>query len=210
MTNLKKQTLSDLVYEKIRNDILSGVIKQGEKLTELKIAEQMGVSQTPIRESFKKLSSVGLIKLIPWKGAVVLGYSQKQRRDTYECRSVLEQLAVESAISNMKQEDLDRLKDLSGQYEMNLSSADMSKISTEIHDLILEMADNEKLTFLLEQLKDIINHDRNISSTDEKRQVEIMQEHNEIIKNMEMKDVENAKKSLHRHIMNGFEYIYKD
>ena len=210
LVNIKKQTLSEQIFEKIKDDILSGKVKKGEKLTEKKLAEEMGVSQTPVRESFNKLSSLGLIKIIPWKGAIVLEYSHKHRRDTYECRSVLEQLAIELAVLNIQDEELKQLKYLSNQYKNTNDSDEIFNISTEIHELILKVANNNKLSFLLEHLKDVIYYDRNISSIDDQRKAEIIKEHKEIIKNIELHDITEAKKSMHRHIMNGLNYMYNE
>ena len=85
-----KGSLSDQVFHKIEDAILNGQYSPGESLTELKLSAELGVSRTPVREALRQLELGGLVKMIPNKGAVVIGISQKDIEDIYTIRMAIE------------------------------------------------------------------------------------------------------------------------
>ena len=85
-----KFSLRGRVFHKLREDILSGKYQEHEELKEVAIGEEMGVSRTPVREAFRQLELEGLIQIIPNKGAYVTGITQKDVKDIYMIRSLLE------------------------------------------------------------------------------------------------------------------------
>lgn len=82
--------LREVVFEHLRNSILNGELDPGERLMELQLAEQLGVSRTPIREAIRKLELEGLVEMIPRKGAYVADLSIKDILDVLEVRMYLE------------------------------------------------------------------------------------------------------------------------
>src|SRR5699024_6087221 len=93
--NSRKVSLSEFVYEEIKLAIINKKIPPQYRLTETEVAKQMNVSTTPVREAFRLLSVVGLVKIVPWKGVIVQSYSEKEIQETYQCRIALEVLAVQ-------------------------------------------------------------------------------------------------------------------
>ena len=89
-----KFSLRGRVYSKLRDDILSGKYSEHEELRELAIGEELGVSRTPVREAFRQLELEGLIQIIPNKGAYVTGITEKDVKDIYMIRSLLEGLCA--------------------------------------------------------------------------------------------------------------------
>ena len=89
--------LRDVVFNTLREAILKGELKPGERLMELQLAAKLGVSRTPIREAIRKLELEGLVLMIPRKGAEVAKISEKSLRDVLEVRRSLEELAIELA-----------------------------------------------------------------------------------------------------------------
>jgi len=92
--------LRQIVYEKIKEAIIEGIIPPGERLSEVDLAEQLMVSRTPVREAIRQLAQTGLITLVPRKGAYVTLPTIKDVRDLYELRITLEVLSLEHVCAN--------------------------------------------------------------------------------------------------------------
>ena len=102
--------LRDVVFETLRDAIIRQVLKPGERLMEIQLADEMGVSRTPVREAIRKLELEGLVVMVPRKGAYVAGVSMKDIHEVYEVRSALEMLAVTLAAERITDEELDALE----------------------------------------------------------------------------------------------------
>ena len=98
--------LRDVVFNTLRQAILKGELEPGERLMEMQLAEQLGVSRTPIREAMRKLELEGLVLMIPRKGAVVAEITEKSLRDVLEVRKALEELAVRLACEKIQDEEI--------------------------------------------------------------------------------------------------------
>jgi DNA-binding GntR family transcriptional regulator len=103
--------LVDRLATTLRGQILSGAIPLGSRLRQEAIAEEFGVSRTPVREALRKLQATGLVQLLPNRGAVVRGPSARDIREAYVVRAELEGLAAELAASSINDRDLRRLRD---------------------------------------------------------------------------------------------------
>lgn len=102
--------LRDVVFQTLRQSILHGELKPGERLMEIHLAERLGVSRTPIREAIRKLELEGLVEMIPRRGAVVASITEKDLKDVLEVRRTLEILAGEVACERITPELLEELK----------------------------------------------------------------------------------------------------
>ena len=100
---VRRQPLNQKIYEELKQSILSGMIPPGEKLNESQVAQQMGTSTTPVREAFRLLAAEGFLKIEPWKGAVVQEYSTDEIMEVFQCREVLEALALDLTITKLEQ-----------------------------------------------------------------------------------------------------------
>ena len=87
--------LREVVFRTLRQSILKGELKPGERLMEVNLAKKLGVSRTPVREAIRKLELEGLVIMLPRRGAEVAGITEKSLRDVLEVRKVLEELAIE-------------------------------------------------------------------------------------------------------------------
>ena len=107
-----KYSLRGRVFHKLREDILSGKYEENEELKEVAIGEELGVSRTPVREAFRQLELEGLIQIIPNKGAYVTGITEKDVKDIYMIRSLLEGLCAmqtKIALGGVSEEELKRI-----------------------------------------------------------------------------------------------------
>ena len=112
--------LRDVVFKTLRQAILRGELKPGERLMEIKLANKLGVSRTPIREAIRKLELEGLVLMIPRRGAEVAEITEKSLNDVLEVRKALEELAVQLACERMDEEGLEALKKAAKEIEESL------------------------------------------------------------------------------------------
>ena len=110
--------LRDVVFNTLRQAILRGELKPGERLMEIQLANKLGVSRTPIREAIRKLELEGLVLMIPRKGAEVAEITEKSLKDVLEVRRALEELAVEIACEKMTAQQIEELKAAAKEFEV--------------------------------------------------------------------------------------------
>lgn len=204
---VNRKPLNMVVYENLKAAIVSGEIEPGTRLTETAVSRQMDVSSTPVREAFRRLASEGLVKIIPWRGAVVQGFTPEQLVEVYQCREALEVLAVQLATEHIDEQGIAKLKELLKRSLETTDSTEYMENNTLIHEIIFEYAKNKTLSNLIGQINDVIMHNRNVSSYSDKRKKEIHEEHKAIIEALENRDKEAASIAMSRHIQNGYNYI---
>ena len=204
-----KSPLSEKVYQKLINKIVTGEIAPESRLREEHIANEYNVSATPVREAFKRLASDGFIEIIPYHGAIVRGIDEKGIEDVYHCRLALENLALEEAIPRLTQNDIKEFETLVKKTESLSDMFGVADTNKKFHELIYEAANNKSLTRLIESLNMVLLRDMKFSASDESRKREIINEHKVIITALKYKNIEEAKKAMRRHILNGKEYIEK-
>ena len=152
--NKQYTTLADRVFDRLERDIISGVYKKGEILTELRLVEELGVSRTPIREALRRLGQERLIREGP-KGSVVLGITKRDLEDILLMRVRIEGLVAYFAAQNRTQEQLDEMLHTLELQEYYVSRGDtphVVEMDVRFHDLIYAMADHQMLTDALEPM----------------------------------------------------------
>ena len=136
--------LRDVVFNTLRQAILRGELKPGERLMEIQLANKLGVSRTPIREAIRKLELEGLVLMIPRKGAEVAEITEKNMRDVLEVRKALEELAVQLACEKITDEEIEEMKKAAEEFKMILKSKDITEIAeadVRFHDIIYMATD---------------------------------------------------------------------
>ena len=134
--------LRDVVFNTLRQAILRGELKPGERLMEIQLANKLGVSRTPIREAIRKLELEGLVLMIPRKGAEVAEITEKNLRDVLEVRKALEELAVQLACDKITEEEIAELKKCAAEFEESLDHNDITQIAeadVRFHDVIINV-----------------------------------------------------------------------
>src|SRR5699024_1829235 len=112
INNIKRpQPLNVIIYERIKTAIINKEIEAGTHITEKVISEKMNVSTTPVRESFRRLETGGLVIIEPWRGAVVRSLDEQQIFEVYQCREALEVLTIQLAIDNIDNEGINKLEE---------------------------------------------------------------------------------------------------
>lgn len=197
--------LRDVVYQTLREAILKEDLKPGERLMEVELANQLGVSRTPVREALRMLQLDGLVIMEPRKGAHVASITSKEMQDVLEVRTSLEVLAAQLACERMKEEELAELRFALEKFENALAGKDpvvIAEADMDFHDVIVKSTNNEKLLqilnnlrqqmyrYRLEYLKDFSNHAR------------LLEEHRMLVDAIERRDKEEAGEISAEHIYN--------
>jgi len=187
----------------MENMILTGVFQPRERLVELKLSEDLGVSRFWIRDAFKILETKGLIRIVPYKGAIVCDIDEQEIEDIFEVRTELDALATRKAAENIKKSDINLLKRMAKQFEDSVRRGDFGEMisaNENFHDYIYELSKNPTLVKMIEQLKarcHILRYHA-WSSTDTIQRIQ--KEHRLFIKGLENKDFELLDDLARRHI----------
>ena len=195
--------LRDVVFENLRTAILEGNLKAGQRLMEVQLAEQLGVSRTPIREAIRKLELEGLVVMLPRKGAYVANMSFKDLIDVLEIRSSLEGLAASLAAERLREEDIADLERVAKEFETSVREADIDNVlkkDVEFHEKIFLMANNKKLYQLITSLWEQVHRFRVTYVSNYDASLSLVDEHNRILEAIKSGDCELAKKYATEHI----------
>jgi DNA-binding GntR family transcriptional regulator len=198
--------LRELVFESLREAIIAGKLGPGERLMEIQMAEEMGVSRTPVREAIRKLELEGLVVMIPRKGAYVAGLSLKDIADVFEIRGALEGLAAELAAERITEEELEELERYLIKISEEIESGDLDKVvatDTDFHSLIYKASRNHRLSQIINNLREQIQRFRTTSLSYPGRMKIALEEHRKIVEAISMRDGELARKIAQEHIENA-------
>ncbi len=198
--------LRDIVFETMRDAILTGKLSPGERLMEMQIAEEMGVSRTPVREAIRKLELEGLVVMVPRKGAYVAGISIKDVVDVFEVRAALEGLAASLAAERITDEEIDQLeRSIVSISEVSDGKNIGSVVEKDIgfHDIIYRASRNEKLIQIITNLKEQLQRFRATSLATPGRSKQAVDEHRQIVEAIAERNAELAEKLARQHIENA-------
>lgn len=198
-------SLSGRVFHKIREDILAGKYLQNEELREKTIADELGVSRTPVREALRQLELEGLVTIIPNKGASVVGISRKDIQDIYEIRSQLEGLCAKWATVNMTEELLNELEEniyLSEFHVQKEHFEQVLELDNKFHEVLYNASNSKMLNHVLSDFHHYVERVRKITLSKPERAEKSIEEHKKIVEAMRNQDAERAEKLATEHIMN--------
>jgi len=198
--------LRELVLEAIREAIINGSLKPRERLMEIQMAEELGVSRTPIREALRKLELEGFIVMVPRKGAYVADISTKDIADVFEIRASLEGLAAALAAERATEEELEFMERCLVIKAEAIANADFDKlvdIDTKFHEAIYKASRNERLVSIVNNLREQIQRLRTTSLSVPGRMYQSLKEHRAIVEAIQSRDVSLARQVSQDHIENA-------
>lgn len=202
--------LRDVVFNTLRQAILRGELKPGERLMEIQLANKLGVSRTPIREAIRKLELEGLVITIPRKGAEVAQITEKSLRDVLEVRRVLEELAVSLACDRMSEEELESLRWAAREFKKTLAYSDVTQVAeadVKFHDIIYHATGNERLVQLLFNLREQMYRYRVEYLKRKESHPRLLAEHEQIVEMLARRDKAEATKVVCAHIDNQVQAV---
>jgi len=197
------QSLRESVFETLRNAIVDGRLAPGERLTEIQLAEELGVSRTPVREAIRKLELEGLAGMLPRRGAFVTPMSLQDLVDFMEIRRVLEGLAAELAVRNATDADIQKMKRTNNYFEEAAIANDEAGIidhDIAFHEALYNASGNKKLINQINSIREQTKRIRMeyVHNVDDK--CPLIGEHRRIIEGIVQKDAPKAFRAASDHI----------
>lgn len=197
------QPLREAVCETLREAIRKGILEPGERLMEVQLAEELGISRTPVREAIRKLEQEGYVIMMPRRGTYVSDISTNDVKEIFEIRSALESLAAGLAARRIEPEELETLQNLLVEIEGYIAKKDIEKIvETDIkfHGLLYKVSRNERLVNIISNLKEQLARFRTLSMSYPGRLQETLEEHSEMVEAIANGDVSSARDAAEHHM----------
>lgn len=205
-----KYSLRGRVFHEIREGILSGKYKKDEELKENTLGQELGVSRTPVREALRQLELEGLVKIIPNKGAYVVGLTERDIKDIYAARSLLEGLCAHWAtqyITPEQKKELSENVELSEFYAMKGNYVQVCELDTRFHEILYQASGSRIMEHMLLNFHHYVERVRRMSLATEGRAQKSNEEHRMILQAIEDKKPELAEELAHQHMMNTIRNI---
>ena len=203
-------SLRGKVFNKLREDILSGIYRESEELKENTIATELGVSRTPVREALRQLELEGLVTMVPNKGAYVTGITSKDMHDIYMIRSYLEGLCARWACEHITQPQIEALEEvlyLSEFHAKKNHNEQMVELDNKFHDLIYDASGSKILRHVLSDFHHYVERIRKITLAMPSRASQASQEHASILDAIKKRDGDLAEQLAYEHIKSSIKNI---
>lgn len=211
----KNSTLSTVVFQRMKDDIVSGVLAQGTKIVEQNLAQSFNISRGPLREALQQLADINLITRTPRSGSQVVTLSYELMREVYQMREMLEGFATRLAAEHMQQQDIDTLYRLLESHQ-NLIAANDGKSyiqqegDMDFHYYIFSKCNNSLLIkYLEDKLYQMIRMCRQRTSNMTSRVGHALNEHYLIVDAINNRDGEFAEILMRRHISGAWQTLEK-
>ncbi|MBN1623619.1 MAG: GntR family transcriptional regulator [Clostridia bacterium] len=199
-------SLREKVFAQLEEDIISGKYKEGQKLTENMLSEQLKVSRTPVREAIRQLELEGLVEAIPNKAIIVTGITSQDIEDIYEIRISIEGLAARRAAKNATDEILEKLRELVDLQEFYTNRKDMDhlvKLDGDFHETIFKASGSKTLRNILSTFHHNLKKARSDSFGKPARAKAVLEEHKAIFEAIEARDSIRAEHYMLIHVKNA-------
>ena len=198
-----RRKVTDWVYEEVRQAIIELRLQPGEPLREATMAEQLGVSKTPVREALARLEQEGLVETTSFKGAVVSGYSPQDLQEIYELRELLEGAAVRAAAATASRETVAHLESLVIESRELRTRDDLEGLAVLLgaFDLVIyDQVVNERIRALIENLKAHLARIGRLTEEIPGRVKASVEEHAAIVDAIAAHDADGAERAMRAHI----------
>jgi DNA-binding GntR family transcriptional regulator len=200
-----------LVYENLKKRIINNLLKSGEPLNEIILANELKTSKTPIREAFQQLERDGFVENIPGKGCFVSRISFQDVKEFFEIREILECEVVKRAALKG---DLEKIKGIRKEFEFSESNGaknlkDQFKAGDRIHTCIFENFGNKRLCDIYQRMQEHVERMRIhfFNQAHEDRWEQSYKEHVEILDALEARDPLRAENAVRDHLRNAMEFL---
>lgn len=204
--------LRDVVFNTLRQAILRGELKPGERLMEIALSRRLGVSRTPVREAIRMLELEGLVKMVPRKGAQVAQITEQDLNDVLEVRLGLEELAVQFACLRITEEELKALENSVQMFEQAMNQDDLTVLAeadVKFHEIIYNATHNRRLVQIINNIREQMYRYRIEYLKDVESRKTLVKEHYAIWASLKNRDVQSARKHIGVHIRNQQDAILR-
>ena len=212
MTRITPTALYQEVAERLRQRIFAHELTPGTWIDEQKLAEQYGISRTPLREALKVLASEGMVDLKPRRGCYVTEISRQDLDDLFPLIALLEGRCAADAVKRAKPAEINELKIIHERLEAAARDGRMDaffEANQEFHRRIQELANNRWLLSVIQDLRKVLKLSRMHSLSLEGCLQQSLDEHRGILAALEAGDAAKAEKLMHDHLLSGREALAK-
>ncbi|RAV17894.1 GntR family transcriptional regulator [Paenibacillus contaminans] len=200
------KNISEEIVELIKQQILNGELNPGNRIVETKLAKELGISQTPVREAIRQLSGEGIITIVTNKGPMVRDFRMQDVFEIYSLRAVLEGFAIRLATFNATEEDIGHLQAFHQEMKAKLDDDSITSLLQEsqyIHQTIIKLSQHERLTSMYKSISFqivLVNRILGKKSTKAKE----VEQHGELIEALVGRDADEAERVMRRHIHRSY------
>ena len=209
-TKLNNRPLYEDVADRLREQIFSKQLPSGSWLDEQSLADQFGISRTPMREAIKVLASEGLVTIKMRRGAYVTEVVRRDLEQIFTVLSLLEGQAAKEAATKATEDELNLLDHLHHRLEKAAADRDLEQffeINVKFHDLIQEIAGNRWMNNVIGDLRKVLKLHRRDSLTSTDRLQNSLVEHREILRALLKRDELAAESAMRKHLSRGLEAV---
>jgi DNA-binding GntR family transcriptional regulator len=197
-----KSILREGVYEILRQRIIRGELAPGEPLGEERLASEVGVSRTPLREAVRKLAEEGFVEYIPFKGARVVKPTPKLVQDVFLIREALEGVAAREAAQHAKPSRLAEVREHFESLRPLVASGDMTDVGDVIHEVLFSECNNSRLLHMMNVSLGQVQWFQHMAELVPSRLLPAFREHESILNALEARDAGWAENAARSHIRN--------
>lgn len=198
--------LREVVYETLREAIRTGALTPGERLMEIQLAEELGVSRTPVREAIRKLELERFVVMLPRRGTYVANLSLKDINEVFEIRASLDGLAAGLAAERITEEELEQMERLLVEIAEHIAQRNNQKIvetDEAFHDILYRASRNERLAGIIYNLREQFARFRSVSINYPGRLQNTLEEHRQLLEALVQRNAESAQQKAREHIENA-------
>ena len=207
--NSEFKTIQESIYNELKQRIVTGVYKPGMRLIANDLAEEFNISRMPVREALTRLGTTGLVEVIPYRGAIVNELTLEDFVEIFHIRSVLEGLAARLACPNLRDEDLERMRQANEEIREMISENDVEfqRVNRIFHSTIWERTKSERLISLLSNLYTEASQYRQMVFIHSERLSKVYEEHQSFLEALCRKDAQNAEKIVRDHYEKTLQWL---
>lgn len=210
ISSISRQSLHIELVERIRDLVVDGSLAAGKKIPERELCERFGVSRTPMREALKVLAADGLVSLAPNRGAWVSKITVAELEEVFPIMGALEGLSGEMACISISEDQIGQIRKIHHKMIAHYEARNLIeyfRANQEIHEAILEAANNPTLRAMYRSLAARMRRARYLANMTEERWAEAVSEHGQILSALEGREGEKLAEILRRHLRNKFETV---
>ena len=203
---LERQNFAKDIIVYIKQMIISGALKPGDRIVETKLAKELGISQTPVREAIRMLQGEGIITIVPNKGPMVCNLDLKDVFEIYSIRSIIEGFAIRLACQRAADQEIADLESFYNKMKIKLNDQSVEYLlddSFQIHNKIIDLSGHSHLIATYQSLPFKISLINRVLGTKKTKEDEIHQ-HGELIDAMKRRDPDHAEMTMRRHIYRSY------
>lgn len=196
-----RRTIQEIVADALRDAIVTGRLRGGDRLHQDGIASRLGVSRMPVREALRQLETEGLVVFTPHRRVSVAALSHQELREIYEIRTALELLALDLAVPRMSAEDLARLGELLDQMDRVMDPGRWLDLNRTFHGVLYRASGRTRLCALIDSLRGNVERYLRLYVSGKDHRARAQAEHRRIVRACRRRQPAAAKKALRRHLL---------